>query len=159
MGSTPGILAWIPGNIIFANYPNIMFIPNAGELTIFISAFVGATVGFLWYNTYPAQIFMGDTGSLALGGIIAVIAVLIRKELLIPILCGVFFAESLSVVIQVGYFKFTKKKLGEGKRFFLMAPLHHHYQKKGYAEPKIVMRFLIISIILAVVSIITLKLR
>ena len=159
VGSTLGILAWISGNIIFANYLNIMFIPNAGELTIFISAFVGATVGFLWYNTYPAQIFMGDTGSLALGGIIAVIAVLIRKELLIPILCGVFFAESLSVVIQVGYFKFTKKKLGEGKRFFLMAPLHHHYQKKGYAEPKIVMRFLIISIILAVVSIITLKLR
>ncbi|HHT04205.1 MAG TPA: phospho-N-acetylmuramoyl-pentapeptide-transferase [Bacteroidales bacterium] len=159
VGSTLGILAWVSGNIIFANYLNIMFIPNAGELTIFISAFVGATVGFLWYNTYPAQIFMGDTGSLALGGIIAVIAVLIRKELLIPVLCGVFFAESLSVVIQVGYFKFTKKKLGEGKRFFLMAPLHHHYQKKGYAEPKIVMRFLIISIILAVVSIITLKLR
>ncbi|MFA7081655.1 MAG: phospho-N-acetylmuramoyl-pentapeptide-transferase [Bacteroidales bacterium] len=159
VGSTLGILAWISGNIIFANYLNIMFIPNAGELTIFISAFVGATVGFLWYNTYPAQIFMGDTGSLALGGIIAVIAVLIRKELLIPVLCGVFFAESLSVVIQVGYFKFTKQKLGEGKRIFLMAPLHHHYQKKGYAEPKIVMRFLIISIILAVVSIITLKLR
>ncbi|MCK9162968.1 MAG: phospho-N-acetylmuramoyl-pentapeptide-transferase [Bacteroidales bacterium] len=159
VGSTLGILAWISGNIIFANYLNIMFIPNAGELTIFISAFVGATVGFLWYNTYPAQIFMGDTGSLALGGIIAVIAVLIRKELLIPVLCGVFFAESLSVVIQVGYFKFTKKKYGEGKRFFKMAPLHHHYQKKGYAEPKIVMRFLIISIILAVVSIITLKLR
>ncbi|MDD2192810.1 MAG: phospho-N-acetylmuramoyl-pentapeptide-transferase [Bacteroidales bacterium] len=159
VGSTLGILAWVSGNIIFANYLNIMFIPNAGELTIFISAFVGATVGFLWYNTYPAQIFMGDTGSLALGGIIAVIAVLIRKELLIPVLCGVFFAESLSVVIQVGYFKFTKRKYGEGKRFFLMAPLHHHYQKKGYAEPKIVMRFLIISIILAVVSIITLKLR
>lgn len=136
-----------------------MFIPNAGELTIFISAFVGATVGFLWYNTYPAQIFMGDTGSLALGGIIAVIAVLIRKELLLPILCGVFFAESVSVIIQVSYFKFTKKRNGQGKRFFKMAPLHHHYQMKGYAEPKIVMRFLIISIILAVVSIITLKLR
>ena len=159
VGSTVGILAWVSGNIIFANYLNIMFIPNAGELTIFISAFVGATVGFLWYNTYPAQIFMGDTGSLALGGIIAVIAVLIRKELLLPILCGVFFAESVSVIIQVSYFKFTKKRNGQGKRFFKMAPLHHHYQMKGYAEPKIVMRFLIISIILAVVSIITLKLR
>lgn len=159
VGSTLGVLAWISGNIIFANYLNIMFIPNVGELTIFISAFVGATVGFLWYNTYPAQIFMGDTGSLALGGIIAVIAILVRKELLIPVLCGVFFAESVSVLIQVSYFKFTRKKYGEGRRFFLMAPLHHHYQKKGYAEPKIVMRFLIISIILAVVSIITLKLR
>ena len=136
-----------------------MFIPNAGELTIFISAFVGATAGFLWYNTYPAQIFMGDTGSLALGGIIAVLAILIRKELLIPILCGVFFAESISVIIQVTYFKITKRKYGEGKRVFLMAPLHHHYQKKGYAEPKIVTRFILITIILAVVSIITLKLR
>lgn len=159
VGSTLALLAWVSGNIIFANYLNIMFIPNSGELTIFISAFVGATTGFLWYNTYPAQIFMGDTGSLALGGIIAVIALLIRKELLIPIFCAVFFAESISVVIQVGYFKFTKKKYGEGRRVFLMAPLHHHYQKKGYAEPKIVMRFLIISIILAVVTIITLKLR
>jgi len=159
VGSTLALLAWVSGNIIFANYLNIMFIPNSGELTIFISAFVGATTGFLWYNTYPAQIFMGDTGSLALGGIIAVIAILIRKELLIPIFCAVFFAESISVIIQVGYFKFTKKKYGEGRRVFLMAPLHHHYQKKGYAEPKIVMRFLIISIILAVVTIITLKLR
>ena len=159
VGSTLGLLAWISGNIIFANYLNIMFIPNAGELTIFISAFVGATAGFLWYNTYPAQIFMGDTGSLALGGIIAVLAILIRKELLIPILCGVFFAESISVIIQVTYFKITKRKYGEGKRVFLMAPLHHHYQKKGYAEPKIVTRFILITIILAVVSIITLKLR
>ncbi|HBN04404.1 MAG TPA: phospho-N-acetylmuramoyl-pentapeptide-transferase [Bacteroidales bacterium] len=159
VGATLGILAWISGNIIFANYLNIMFIPNAGELTIFISAFVGATAGFLWYNTYPAQIFMGDTGSLALGGIIAVLAILIRKELLIPILCGVFFAESISVIIQVTYFKITKRKYGEGRRVFLMAPLHHHYQKKGYAEPKIVTRFILITIILAVVSIITLKLR
>lgn len=159
VGSTLALLAWVSGNIIFANYLNIMFIPNSGELAIFISAFVGATTGFLWYNTYPAQIFMGDTGSLALGGIIAVIALLIRKELLIPIFCAVFFAESISVIIQVSYFKFTKKKYGEGRRVFLMAPLHHHYQKKGYAEPKIVMRFLIISIILAVVTIITLKLR
>lgn len=159
VGSTLALLAWVSGNIIFANYLNIMFIPNSGELAIFISAFVGATTGFLWYNTYPAQIFMGDTGSLALGGIIAVIALLIRKELLIPIFCAVFFAESISVIIQVTYFKFTKKKYGEGRRIFLMAPLHHHYQKKGYAEPKIVMRFLIISIILAVVTIITLKLR
>lgn len=159
VGSTLGILAWISGNIIFANYLNIMFIPNAGELTIFISAFVGATVGFLWYNTYPAQIFMGDTGSLSLGGIIAVLAILIRKELLIPVLCGVFFAESISVIIQVTYFKITKRKYGEGRRIFLMAPLHHHYQKKGYAEPKIVTRFIIITIILAVASVITLKLR
>ena len=159
VGGTLALLAWVSGNIIFANYLNIMFIPNSGELAIFISAFVGATTGFLWYNTYPAQIFMGDTGSLALGGIIAVIALLIRKELLIPIFCAVFFAESISVIIQVSYFKFTKKKYGEGRRVFLMAPLHHHYQKKGYAEPKIVMRFLIISIILAVVTIITLKLR
>ena len=136
-----------------------MFIPNSGELTIFISAFVGATVGFLWYNTYPAQIFMGDTGSLAIGGIIAVFAILIRKELLIPILCGVFIVENLSVIMQVTYFKYTKKKTGVGKRVFLMSPLHHHYQKKGYAEPKIVQRFMIISIILAVITIITLKLR
>ena len=136
-----------------------MYIPNVGELTIYIAAFVGATIGFLWYNTYPAQIFMGDTGSLAIGGIIAVFAILIRKELLIPILCGVFIVENLSVVMQVSYFKFTKKKYGEGKRIFLMAPLHHHYQKKGYAEPKIVQRFMIISIILAVTTIVTLKLR
>lgn len=159
IGATLAVLAWVSGNIIFANYLDIMFIPNSGELTIFISAFVGATVGFLWYNTYPAQIFMGDTGSLAIGGIIAVFAILIRKELLIPILCGVFIIENLSVVMQVTYFKYTKKKTGVGKRIFLMSPLHHHYQKKGYAEPKIVQRFMIISIILAVITIITLKLR
>lgn len=159
IGSCLAILAWVSGNIIFANYLNIMYIPNVGELTIFIAAFVGATMGFLWYNTHPAQIFMGDTGSLAIGGIIAVFAILIRKELLIPILCGVFIVENLSVVMQVSYFKYTKKKYGEGRRIFLMSPLHHHYQKKGYPEQKIVQRFFIISIILAVTTIVTLKLR
>ncbi|MCD6091494.1 MAG: phospho-N-acetylmuramoyl-pentapeptide-transferase [Bacteroidales bacterium] len=159
MGSTLGLLAWVSGNVIFSNYLNIMYIPNVGELTIFISAFVGATIGFLWYNTYPAQVFMGDTGSLTLGGIIAVFAILIRKELLIPILAGIFLMENLSVMIQVAYFKYTKKKYGEGKRVFLMSPLHHHYQIKGYAEPKIVMRFFIIGLLLALISIITLKLR
>jgi phospho-N-acetylmuramoyl-pentapeptide-transferase len=156
---TLGLLAWVSGNIVFADYLNIMYIPNAGELVIFISALVGACVGFLWYNSYPAQVFMGDTGSLALGGIIAALAIMIRKELLIPLLCGIFIVENLSVVIQVSYFKYTKKKTGEGKRVFLMAPLHHHYQKKGYPEPKIVMRFLIIGIALALASIITLKIR
>jgi len=159
IGATLGIFAWLSGNIIFANYLNIMFIPNVGELTIFMSAFVGATIGFLWYNTYPAQVFMGDTGSLTLGGIIAVFAILIRKELLIPILCGIFLMESLSVIMQVYWFKRTKKKYGEGRRIFLMSPLHHHYQKKGYAEPKIVLRFFIIGIMLAVISVVTLKLR
>jgi len=159
IGSTLGLLAWISGNVIFSNYLNIMYIPNVGELTIFISAFVGATIGFLWYNTYPAQVFMGDTGSLTIGGIIAVFAIIIRKELLIPILAGIFLMENISVVLQVAYFKYTKKKRGKGKRVFLMAPLHHHYQKKGYAEPKIVMRFFIIGLLLAMVSIITLKLR
>lgn len=159
IGSTLGILAWVSGNIIFANYLNIMYIPNIGELTIFISAFVGATVGFLWYNTYPAQVFMGDTGSLSLGGIIAVLAILIRKELLIPILCGIFLAENLSVMIQVSYFKYTKKKYGEGRRIFKMSPLHHHFQKLGYAEPKIVVRFVIVGIMLAVITIVTLKIR
>lgn len=159
IGSCLAILAWVSGNIIFANYLNIMYIPNVGELTIFIAAFVGATMGFLWYNTHPAQIFMGDTGSLAIGGIIAVFAILIRKELLIPILCGVFIVENLSVIMQVSYFKYTKKKYGEGRRIFLMSPLHHHYQKKGYPEQKIVQRFFIISIILAVTTIVTLKLR
>lgn len=159
IGATLGIFAWLSGNIIFANYLNIMFIPNVGELTIFMSAFVGATIGFLWYNTYPAQVFMGDTGSLTLGGIIAVFAILIRKELLIPILCGIFLMESLSVIIQVYWFKRTKKKYGEGRRIFLMSPIHHHYQKKGYAEPKIVLRFFIIGIMLAVISVVTLKLR
>ncbi|MBC8321665.1 MAG: phospho-N-acetylmuramoyl-pentapeptide-transferase [Bacteroidetes bacterium] len=159
IGLTLGLLAWVSGNIIFADYLNIMYLPNAGELTIFISAFVGATVGFLWYNTYPAQVFMGDTGSLALGGIIAVFAIIIRKELLIPLLCGIFLAESLSVIIQVSYFKHTRKKYGAGIRIFKMAPLHHHFQKLGYPEPKIVLRFLIVGIFLAVLSIITLKLR
>lgn len=159
IGAALAVLAWVSGNIIFANYLNIMYLPNIGELTIFIAAFVGATIGFLWYNTYPAQVFMGDTGSLALGGIIAVFAILIRKELLIPVLCGVFVVENISVLMQVGYFKRTKKKTGVGKRIFLMAPLHHHYQKKGIPEPKIVQRFFIVGIILAVVSIITLKLR
>lgn len=156
---TLGLLAWVSGNIVFADYLNIMYIPNTGELVIFMSALVGACVGFLWYNSYPAQVFMGDTGSLALGGIIATFAIMIRKELLIPVLCGIFIAENLSVVIQVTYFKYTKRKTGEGKRVFLMAPLHHHYQKKGYPEPKIVMRFLIIGIALALISIMTLKIR
>jgi phospho-N-acetylmuramoyl-pentapeptide-transferase len=159
IGATLGILAWVSGNIIFADYLNIMYLPDTGELTIFISAFVGANIGFLWYNSYPAQVFMGDTGSLALGGIIAVFAILIRKELLIPILCGIFLAESLSVMIQVSWFKYTKRKYGAGRRIFKMSPLHHHYQKLGYPEPKIVLRFQIVGIFLAVLSIITLKLR
>lgn len=158
-GGTLGILAWISGNYIFADYLNIMYIPNTGELAIFISAFVGACVGFLWYNSFPAQVFMGDTGSLSLGGILAVFAIIIRKELLIPILCGIFFAESLSVMIQVFWFKLTKRKTGIGKRIFLMSPLHHHFQKKGYHEAKIVMRFMIVSIVLAVLTVVTLKLR
>ena len=159
IGGTLAILAWVSGNIIFANYLNIMFLPNIGELTIFIAAFVGTTIGFLWYNTHPAEIFMGDTGSLALGGIIAVFAILIRKELLIPILCGIFVVENLSVIIQRSYFKHTKKKYGEGRRVFLMAPIHHHYQKKGIPEQKLVQRFFLIGIILAVLTIVTLKLR
>jgi phospho-N-acetylmuramoyl-pentapeptide-transferase len=158
-GVTLGILAYVSGNIIYANYLNIMYIPNIGELVVFAAAFAGATVGFLWYNSYPAQVFMGDTGSLTLGGIIAVFAIIIRKELLIPILCGIFFVESLSVMLQVSWFKRTKRKYGEGRRIFLMAPLHHHYQKKGYAEPKIVTRFWIVAIILAVLSVVTLKIR
>ncbi|MCK4852770.1 MAG: phospho-N-acetylmuramoyl-pentapeptide-transferase [Bacteroidales bacterium] len=159
IGATLAVLAWVSGNIIFADYLNIMYIPNTGELTIFISAFVGACIGFLWYNSYPAQVFMGDTGSLAIGGIIAVFAILIRKELLIPILCGIFLVESLSVIMQVSYFKYTKKKFGAGKRIFKMSPLHHHFQILGYAEPKIVQRFMIVGIMLAVLTIITLKLR
>lgn len=159
IGATLGLLAWVSGNIIFSDYLNIMYIPNVGELTIYISAFVGAGIGFMWYNSYPAQVFMGDTGSLTLGGIIAVIAIMIRKELLIPVLCGIFLAENLSVVLQVSYFKYTKRKTGVGKRIFKMSPLHHHYQKLGYAEPKIVLRFLIIGIMLAVLTIITLKIR
>ena len=156
---TLGIFAWVSGNIIFSDYLDIFFIPRAGELLIFVAAFVGALVGFLWYNAYPAQVFMGDTGSLTIGGVIAVIALIVRKELLIPLLCGIFFAESVSVMLQVSYFKYTRKKFGEGKRIFLMAPLHHHYQKKGYHESKIVTRFWIIGILLAIVTIVTLKVR
>ena len=159
IGVTLGILAYVSGNTVFANYLNIMYIPNTGELVIFIGAFVGACMGFLWYNTFPAQIFMGDTGSLTLGGIIAVFAIIIRKELLIPILCGIFLVQSLSVIMQVSYFKYTKKKYGEGRRIFLMSPLHHHYQKRGYHEAKIVQRFVIVGIVLAILTIITLKIR
>ena len=158
-GGTLGILAYVSGNIIFANYLNIMYIPFTGELVIFAAAFIGATIGFLWYNSYPAQVFMGDTGSLTLGGIIAVFAIAIRKELLIPILAGIFLIENISVMIQVWYFKRTRKKTGVGKRIFLMAPLHHHYQKKGYPEAKIVTRFWIAAIFLAVLTIVTLKVR
>ncbi len=154
-----GIFAWVSGNLVFADYLDVMYIPNSGEITIFISAFAGALVGFLWYNTYPAQVFMGDTGSLMIGGVIAVIAIMVRKELLIPILAGIFLMENLSVVLQVSYFKYTKRKSGIGKRIFKMAPLHHHYQKKGYHESKIVARFWIIGILLAVLSIVTLKIR
>ncbi len=156
---TLGIFAWVSGNIQFSDYLDIFYIPRVGELVVFIAAFVGGLVGFLWYNTYPAQVFMGDTGSLTIGGVIAVIAIIVRKELLIPLLCGIFFAESISVMLQVGYFKHTKRKYGEGKRIFLMAPLHHHYQKKLYHESKIVNRFWIIGILLAIVSIVTLKIR
>lgn len=158
-GATFGILAYVSGNIIYADYLNIMYIPNIGELTVFIAAFIGATVGFLWYNSFPAQVFMGDTGSLALGGILAVFAVIIRKEILIPLLCGIFLLENLSVVIQVFWFKYTKRKYGEGRRVFLMSPIHHHFQKKGFPEPKIVTRFWIVGIILAVITIATLKMR
>ncbi len=159
IGMTLGILAYLSGNAIFSDYLNIMYIPNTGELVVFISAFIGAMVGFLWYNSFPAQVFMGDTGSLAIGGIVAVYAVLIRKELLIPILAGVFLVETLSVMLQVSWFKYTKKRFGEGRRIFLMSPLHHHFQKKGYPEPKIVTRFWIVGILLAVVTIVTLKIR
>lgn len=159
IGITLGILAYVSGNIIMADYLNIMYIPNSGELIVFAGAFVGACVGFLWYNSYPAQVFMGDTGSLAIGGIIAAFAIMIRKELLIPILCGVFLIETISVMIQVTYFKYTKRRFGEGVRVFLMSPLHHHYQKKGYHEAKIVTRFWIIGIFLAIATVITLKVR
>ena len=158
-GTALGILAYLSSNVIYASYLKIMYIPGSEELVIFASAFIGATIGFLWYNSYPAQVFMGDTGSLALGGIIAVFAIIIRKELLIPILCGIFLVENLSVVLQVAWFKRTKRKYGAGRRIFLMAPLHHHYQKKGYPEPKIVTRFWIVAIMLAVISIVTLKIR
>jgi len=156
---TLGIFAWVSGNIIFSEYLNIMYIPHVEEITIYIAAFVGALVGFLWYNAYPAEVFMGDTGSLTIGGIIAVIAIAVRKEWLIPVLCGIFLAENLSVVMQVSYFKYTRKKYGEGRRIFKMSPLHHHYQKSGYHESKIVTRFWIIGILLAIISIVTLKIR
>lgn len=156
---TLGIFAWVSGNIIFSDYLNIMYIPRVEEITIYIAAFVGALVGFLWYNAYPAQVFMGDTGSLTIGGVIAVIAIAVRKEWLIPVLCGIFLAENLSVVMQVSYFKYTKKKYGEGRRIFKMSPLHHHYQKSGYHESKIVTRFWIVGILLAIISIVTLKIR
>lgn len=159
MGICLGIFAYVSGNIKFAEYLNIMYIPNLGELSIFIAAFVGACIGFLWYNSYPAQVFMGDTGSLALGGIIAALAIIVRKELLIPIFCLVFLVENLSVMIQVGYFKYTRRKYGEGRRIFLMSPLHHHYQKRGYHESKIAVRFWIITILCVVMAIVTLKLR
>ena len=154
-----GIFTFVSGNIIFSNYLNIMYIPNSGEMTVFIAAFVGSLIGFLWYNSYPASVFMGDTGSLTIGGVIAVLAIAVRKELLIPLLCGIFLVENFSVVLQVAYFKYTKKRFGEGRRIFLMAPLHHHYQKKGYHESKIVTRFWIVAIMLAILSIVTLKLR
>lgn len=159
IGLTLAIFAYLSGNIIFSDYLNIMYIPSSGELVIFCAAFVGACVGFLWYNTYPAQVFMGDTGSLSLGAIIAVLALIVRKELLLPVLCGIFLIENLSVIIQVSYFKYTKKKYGEGRRIFLMSPLHHHYQKKNIHESKIVTRFWIVGILLAIITLATLKLR
>jgi phospho-N-acetylmuramoyl-pentapeptide-transferase len=159
VGSTLGIFAYLSGNIIYANYLHILYIPFSEELVVFIGAFIGATVGFLWYNSYPAQVFMGDTGSLTLGGIIAVYAIMIRIELLIPILCGIFLVENLSVMMQVSWFKYTRNKYGEGRRIFKMAPLHHHYQMKGYSEPKIVTRFWIVGIVLAILTVVTLKIR
>jgi len=159
IGVLLGIFAYASGNLVFADYLNIMYIPNLGELSIFIAAMIGACIGFLWFNSYPAQVFMGDTGSLTLGGIIAALAIIVHKELLIPIFCGVFLVENVSVVLQVGYFKYTKKKYGAGRRIFLMSPLHHHYQKQGYHEAKIVTRFLIVTVLLVLLSIATLKLR
>jgi len=159
IGAALGVFVYVSGNYVFADYLNVMYIPNLGELSIFVGAFVGGCIGFLWYNAYPAQVFMGDTGSLALGGIIASLAIIVRKELLIPIFCGVFLIENLSVIIQVSYFKYTKKKYGEGRRIFLMSPLHHHYQKKGYHESRIVTRFWIVGILLAIFSLVSLKLR
>jgi phospho-N-acetylmuramoyl-pentapeptide-transferase len=154
-----GIFTFVSGNIILSDYLNIMYIPNSGEMTVYIASFIGALIGFLWYNSYPASVFMGDTGSLTIGGIIAVLAISVRKELLLPVLCAIFFAENLSVIIQVSYFKYTKKRFGEGRRVFLMSPLHHHYQKKGYHESKIVTRFWIVAIMLSILAIVTLKLR
>jgi phospho-N-acetylmuramoyl-pentapeptide-transferase len=159
IGFVLALFAYVSGNLIFADYLDIMYIPNSGEIVIYMSAFVGACVGFLWYNSYPAQIFMGDTGSLALGGIVAVVAIMLRKELLIPILCGIYLVENMSVILQVSYFKYTKKRYGEGRRIFRMAPLHHHFQKMGFHESKIVARFWIVGIALAVLTIVTLKLR
>ncbi|BAX80617.1 phospho-N-acetylmuramoyl-pentapeptide-transferase [Labilibaculum antarcticum] len=159
IGATLGILAYVSGHVVYADYLNIMYIPNSGELVIFIAAFIGSTIGFMWYNSYPAQVFMGDTGSLSLGGIIAVFAIIIHKEMLIPILCGIFLVENISVMMQVSWFKYTRKKYGEGRRIFKMAPLHHHYQMMGYPEPKIVTRFWIIGIFLAIITIVTLKIR
>jgi len=159
IGMTLALLAYVSGNTVVADYLNIMYIPNSAELVIFAGAFVGACVGFLWYNSYPAQVFMGDTGSLAIGGIIAVFAIMIRKELMLPLLCGIFLVENLSVIMQVSWFKYTRKRYGEGRRIFLMAPLHHHYQKKGFHESKIVTRFWIICILLAILTLVTLKLR
>jgi phospho-N-acetylmuramoyl-pentapeptide-transferase len=159
IGSTLGLLAYVSGNVVISDYLNIMYLPTTGELVVYISAFIGALIGFLWYNSYPAQVFMGDTGSLAIGGIIAVFAILIRKELLIPILCGIFVAESLSVVLQVSWFKYTRLRFGEGRRIFRMSPLHHHFQKLSYPEPKIVTRFWVIGILLAIITIVTLKIR
>lgn len=156
---TLGLFAWVSGNIIFSNYLNVMYIPDVSEVVVFVAAFVGSLVGFLWYNAFPAQVFMGDTGSLTIGGVIAVLAFIVRKELLIPVLCGVFLIENLSVILQVSYFKYTKKRLGVGKRILKMAPLHHHYQKLGYHESKIVSRFWIIAIMLAIISLVTLKIR
>jgi phospho-N-acetylmuramoyl-pentapeptide-transferase len=159
IGICLGIFAYASGSLLLADYLNIMYIPNLGELSIFIGAMIGACIGFLWYNSYPAQVFMGDTGSLMLGGIIAALAIIVHKELLIPIFCGVFLVENLSVMLQVGYFKYTKKKFGEGRRIFLMSPLHHHYQKLGYHEAKIAIRFWIVTVLCVVLSIVTLKLR
>jgi phospho-N-acetylmuramoyl-pentapeptide-transferase len=156
---TLGVFAWVSGNIIFSEYLNIMYIPRVGEVVIFISSFIGGLIGFLWYNTYPAQVFMGDTGSLTIGGVIAVIAIIVRKELLLPLICGVFLIETLSVIIQVTFFKYTKSKKGVGQRIFLMSPIHHHFQKTGLHESKIVVRFWIIGILLAILSLITLKIR
>ena len=159
IGAALGVFVYVSGNYVFADYLNVMYIPNLGELSIFVGAFVGGCIGFLWYNAYPAQVFMGDTGSLMLGGVIATLAIVIRKEMLIPVLCGIFLIENLSVIMQVAYFKYTKRKYGEGRRIFLMSPLHHHFQKKNYHESKIVTRFLIVGIILAIISLVTLKLR
>jgi phospho-N-acetylmuramoyl-pentapeptide-transferase len=159
IGITLGLFAYLSGNKVFSHYLNIMYIPQAGELVVFCTAFAGACIGFLWYNSYPADVFMGDTGSLMLGGVIAVVALCVRKELLLPVLCGIFVAEELSVILQVSYFKYTKRRFGEGRRIFKMAPLHHHYQKSGYAESKIVTRFWTIGILLAILALVTLKLR